>query len=130
MAVLQITDAGGRQWEYELSPEARCSIGRAADNCVALDDPRASRYHAHIKYEGGAYVLVDGVVVGAEVKRSANHVLVNGQPHAEHRLAHGDQIDIGTSRLVFVQPEAEQATAAFKYEEGRLGHTQLTVSVN
>ena len=128
MPLLQITDAGGRQWEYILSPQAQCTIGRAADNCVALDDPRASRYHAHIKFDAGAYVLVDGVFAGAELKRSPNRVLVNGRAQDEHRLRDGDQITIGTSRLIFA--ETEQETAPLKYEEGRLGRTQLTVSVN
>src|SRR2546423_11059145 len=112
MAVLQITDAGGRQWQYELSPQTQCTIGRAADNCVALDDPRASRYHAHIKHESDAYVLVDGVVVSGELKRSANRVLVNGRPRTEHRLMDGDQIAIGMSRLVFAQPGEEAGTTA------------------
>jgi adenylate cyclase len=128
MPLLQITDAGGRQWEYILSPQTPCTIGRAADNSVALDDPRASRYHAHIKFDAGAYVLVDGVMVGAELKRSPNRALVNGRTQDAHRLKDGDQITIGTSRLIFA--EAEQETAPLKYEEGRLGRTQLTVSVN
>src|SRR5205085_7949999 len=96
--------------------------------CVALDGPRASRYHAHIKIDAGAYVLVDGVMVGAELKRSPNRSLDNGRAQDEHRLTDGDQITIGTSRLIFA--EAEQETAPLKYEEGRLGRTQLTVSVN
>jgi pSer/pThr/pTyr-binding forkhead associated (FHA) protein len=49
MAFLKITDASGRQWQYSFQPLAVCTIGRAPDNAVVLDDPRASRYHAHIK---------------------------------------------------------------------------------
>ncbi len=128
MALIQITDAGGQQWQYDLSPQTPCTIGRAPDNCVTLNDPRASRYHAHIKHEAGAYFIVDGFVSGAGIKRSANQVLVNGQPHAEHRLTDGDQITIGTSRLTFVEPVVERVTAALRYEEGRLGRTQITVS--
>ena len=52
MALLKITDASGRQWQYILTPQAICTIGRAPDNMVVLDDPRASRYHAHIKASG------------------------------------------------------------------------------
>jgi adenylate cyclase len=129
MALLQITDASGRQWQYQLTPEVRCTIGRATDNCVTLDDPRASRYHAHIRHEAGAYIIVDGIVMGAELKRSVNKVLINGQPHAEHRLTHNDEITIGASKLLFVAPQEERA-ARVRYEEGRLGRTQMTVSVN
>jgi adenylate cyclase len=128
MPLLRITDAAGRQWDYLLSPQTQCTIGRAADNNVALDDPRASRYHAHIKADKDGYMLMDGVVLGGELKRSANRVVVNGQPQDEHRLLDGDQITIGTSRLIF--EDKEQETAPLKYEEGRLGRTQLTVSVN
>jgi adenylate cyclase len=129
MAHLQITDASGRQWQYELTPQRPCTIGRAADNCVTLDDPRASRYHAHVRADGDTYTLVDGVLVGSELKRSANRLTVNGRQRDEHRLTDGDQINIGMSRLVFVQPTGEPVTP-LKYEEGRLGRTQLTVSLN
>ncbi|HYY41709.1 MAG TPA: FHA domain-containing protein, partial [Pyrinomonadaceae bacterium] len=108
MPLLQITDASGRNWHYPLTPDVRCTIGRATDNCVTLDDPRASRYHAFIRHEAGTYILVDGALVGAELKRSINKVLVNGQPHAEHRLKDGDQIVIGASRLQFVETKAER----------------------
>jgi hypothetical protein len=60
MALLKITDASGRQWEYPLT-NAPCTIGRAPDNTVVLDDPRASRYHAHIKPgDDGTFTMIDG----------------------------------------------------------------------
>ncbi|MFN2491719.1 MAG: FHA domain-containing protein, partial [Pyrinomonadaceae bacterium] len=63
MALLKITDASGRQWQYSFLPQGICTIGRAPDNTVVLDDPRASRYHAHIKSsEDGSFTLVDGAV--------------------------------------------------------------------
>src|SRR6266849_7167180 len=43
MAFLKITDASGRQWQYDFVPLSVCSIGRAPDNTIVLDDPRASR---------------------------------------------------------------------------------------
>jgi pSer/pThr/pTyr-binding forkhead associated (FHA) protein len=49
MAHLKITDASGRQWRFTFTPDSICTIGRAPDNTVVLDDPRASRYHAHVK---------------------------------------------------------------------------------
>ena len=48
MAHLKITDASGRQWQFSFLPNVACTIGRAPDNSVVLDDPRASRYHAHV----------------------------------------------------------------------------------
>ncbi len=128
MAFIQITDAGGQQWQYTLLPQTSCTIGRAPDNCITLNDPRASRYHAHIKHVAGAYFIVDGVVSETGIKRSANQVLVNGQPRAEHQLVDGDQITVGTSRLMFVEPVTEHVTTPLHYEEGRLGRTQITLS--
>src|SRR5262249_45315807 len=84
MALLKITDAGGRQSECTLSTDGVCTIGRAADNTCVLDDSQASRHHAHIVYRDGGFVLVDGSRVGGEVKRSTNHVFVNGEQRAEH----------------------------------------------
>jgi len=51
MAYLKITDASGRQWQFNFVAQTACTIGRAPDNAIVLDDPRASRYHAHIKPE-------------------------------------------------------------------------------
>ena len=59
MALLKITDASGRQWQYSFPAQGVCKIGRAPDNAVVIDDPRASRYHAHIKSEDGQFTIVD-----------------------------------------------------------------------
>jgi pSer/pThr/pTyr-binding forkhead associated (FHA) protein len=82
MAHLKITDASGRQWQYSFMPQAVCTIGRAPDNAVVLDDARASRYHAHIKSsEDGLLTIVDGAVINGQLRRSANKVFINGEPH-------------------------------------------------
>ncbi|HEV7376594.1 MAG TPA: FHA domain-containing protein, partial [Pyrinomonadaceae bacterium] len=77
MALLKITDASGRQWQYNLVSQTLCTIGRAPDNTIVLDDPRASRHHAHIRFDDSLYTIVDGVVMNGQVKRSANKVFVN-----------------------------------------------------
>ena len=57
MALLKITDASGRQWEYSFQAKGNCTIGRAPDNSIVLDDPRASRYHAHVtSAENGSFL--------------------------------------------------------------------------
>jgi adenylate cyclase len=129
MAFLKITDASGRQWEFFLTGGA-CTIGRAPDNTVVLDDPRASRYHAHIKPgDDGTFTMVDGAVINGELRRSANKVFVNGGPHYEHQLKNGDRITIGASTLRFEQ-RAEERTTDVRYDDKPLGHTQLVVSAN
>ncbi len=130
MALLKVTDASGRQWEYSFLPQGACTIGRAPDNTVVLDDPRASRYHAHIKStDDGSFTLVDGAIINGELRRSANKVFVNGSPHSEYLLKNGDRITIGASTLRFEQ-RAEERTTDVRYDDKPLGHTQLVVSAN
>jgi adenylate cyclase len=127
MAVLKITDAGGRQWECALSPKSVCTLGRAPDNTCVLDDSQASRHHAHITYRDGGFVVVDGSLSGGQIKPSTNHVFVNDQQRAEHRLQNGDRITIGSSTLQFDVGPAAQPDRVPGYDEDPLGHTQLLV---
>lgn len=130
MALLKITDASGRQWEYTLLPQGICTIGRAPDNAVVLDDPRASRYHAHIKSsDDGSFTLVDGAMINGQLRRSANKVFVNGGPHTESQLKNGDRVTIGASTIRFEQA-AEERTTDVRYDDKPLGHTQLLISAN
>jgi adenylate cyclase len=127
MALLHITDAGGRVWQQPLSPKDVCTIGRAPDNRAVLNDPRASRYHAHVRHQNGSYVIFDGSVAG---KPSANHLFVNGEQRREHPLREGDQIQIGASRLRFDLSDERRAEPEARFEDKPLGHTQLLVSAN
>jgi adenylate cyclase len=129
MAFLKITDASGRQWQYNLVPQVTCTIGRAPDNCVVLDDPRASRHHAHIKFNDPGYIIVDGVITNGQVRRSANKVFVNGEARYEHPLQDGDRVTIGASTLRYEQ-QKEERTTDVRYDDKPLGHTQLLISAN
>ena len=130
MALLKIIDASGREWQHTLAAQAACTIGRAPDNTVVLDDPRASRHHAHIKSDNeSTYTIVDGVVVGGQLRRSANKVFINGEAREEHQLLHGDRVTIGASTLRFEQPVEERASNV-RYDDKPLGHTQMLISAN
>ena len=130
MAHLKITDASGRQWQFNFVPQAICTIGRAPDNAVVLDDPRASRYHAHIKSnENGGFIIVDGAVINGQLRRSANKVFINGDAQFEQQLKNGDRVTIGASTLRFEQPPEERTTDV-RYDDKPLGHTQLLISAN
>ena len=129
MAHLQIQDAAGRRWHHPLAPQKPCTIGRATDNHVALDDPRASRYHAHVTHRGDGYFLLNGVFIDSVLRRSANGVTVNGRPVDERRLADGDQVRIGGSLIQFFEPERERA-AGLKYSDAALGGTQIAVAAH
>lgn len=129
MALLHILDASGREWKYPLrSAPSPCTIGRAPDNCIVVNDPRTSRYHAHIVADEGGFKIIDGINVGGEVRRSANKVFVNGNPAYEHQLSNNDRITIGTSVLRFEQRAEELASGGVRYDDKRLGHTQVLVS--
>src|SRR5436190_828149 len=130
MAHLKITDASGRQWQFNFVAQAVCTIGRAPDNSVVLDDPRASRYHAHIKQtDSGTFTIVDGAVINGQLRRSANKVFINGDAQFDQQLKNGDRITIGASTLRFEQPPEERTTDV-RYDDKPLGHTQLLISAN
>jgi adenylate cyclase len=127
MAILHITDATGHAWQLPLSPQAACTIGRAPDNRVVLNDPRASRYHAHVRFKNGAYFIVDG---GVDGKLSANHVFVNGEQRFEHPLREGDRVQIGASQLRLDLSDERRREPETRFEDKPLGNTQLLVSAN
>jgi len=69
-------------------------IGRQPDNDVFLDDVAVSRRHAELTRSGGQFVLKD---VG-----SLNGTYVNGHQVDEISLSHGDELQIGKFKLVFL----------------------------
>ena len=71
----------------------RMVIGRSKDSDIRTEDPNASRRHAEIRHEDGAYWLVD--------LDSTNGVAVNGRRTKRQRLNEGDTITIGSTDLVF-----------------------------
>ncbi|MDT7780310.1 MAG: two-component system, NtrC family, response regulator HydG [Acidobacteriota bacterium] len=79
--------------------DAEVSIGRDSSNSVRLADSLLSRRHCRINREGESFRLSD--------LDSLNGTFVNGRPVRRHTLAHGDQISIRESRLVFLLHEGE-----------------------
>lgn len=87
------------------------SIGRVAGNDVVLNDPRVSRRHAMLyRTQDGSYYLVD--------EGSSNGSYVNAvRITLPTRLDDGDRISIGSTNLLFRQPEAAAAVAAGERDE-------------
>ncbi len=75
--------------------DERVSVGRAPSNAVQLaDDPQVSRLHAVLERFPAGWCVRD---LG-----SSNGTFVNGERvTSEHRLAAGDEVRVGTTRLVF-----------------------------
>ncbi|MFH3675677.1 FHA domain-containing protein, partial [Acinetobacter baumannii] len=82
-AKLKISEPDGKTWEFSLEPGRILTIGRSKDNDVVLNDRRVSRKHAHIVGTGGDFTIVDGFYENGELRRSINHVFVNGTPVME-----------------------------------------------
>jgi hypothetical protein len=74
-------------------PEGEFVIGRAANCQLSLDDPLVSRNHATLTVTADAVIVAD--------LASRNGVRVNGDRiEGKRRLAHGDQIAIGSQEMV------------------------------
>lgn len=72
----------------------RISIGRSADNDIALPDPFSSGHHALIYPSDGKFVIRDN--------GSKNGTFLNGKKiQGEVELKKGDEILIGSTRLLF-----------------------------
>ncbi|MCA9540038.1 MAG: sigma 54-interacting transcriptional regulator [Myxococcales bacterium] len=69
------------------------SIGCDGDDDVRLTDPSVGPTHAHIRLEGGRFVLV--------AQSRAWPVKVNGKKVRKQGLEHGDEIELGDVHLVF-----------------------------
>ena len=73
--------------------EKQIYIGRLEKNDFILTDANASRLHAYVTYERHRHVLHDA--------ESTNGTFVNGQPVTSVCLQAGDEIQIGSTILLY-----------------------------
>ena len=71
------------------------NIGRSRDNHIVIDDRTVSRYHLQLRLRFGRYTLFD--------TQSQGGTLVNNVKIKEHNLQTGDVIQIGNTRLVYME---------------------------
>ena len=93
-AALVIRAGGGRAGESFALEADRRSVGRRPDSDVFLDDVTVSRDHALIVRRGSDYYLDDC--------GSLNGTYVNRRRIDSHRLADGDELQIGKYKLAFL----------------------------
>jgi FHA domain len=94
-AALVIRSGGGRAGESFSVSEERVSIGRSPDAGVFLDDVTVSRNHALlVRRRDGLYIDDLG---------SLNGTYVNRRRIESHRLADGDEIQIGKYKLSYLE---------------------------
>jgi len=80
------------------------SVGRAEECDLQVDDPAVSRQQLLIELKDGNYQL--------QAYADANPTLINGEKNSEARLYSGDQIQIGSSNLIFLSNREEDIRQA------------------
>jgi hypothetical protein len=93
-AALVIRAGGGRAGESFALEGDRIAVGRRPESDVFLDDVTVSRDHALIVRRGSDYYLDDC--------GSLNGTYVNRRRIDSHRLADGDELQIGKYKLAFL----------------------------
>jgi len=73
--------------------ESPVGIGRLAECDIVLSDPNVSRRHAEVRRQGSGFAVFD---LG-----STNGTKVNGAGVKQRRLADGDEITVGATRIRF-----------------------------
>jgi hypothetical protein len=91
---------------YPLTPGIT-TVGRDGAATILLNDISVSRRHATIENDGGRCAVVD--------ENSLNGTYLNGRRiDPRSRLSHGDELQIGRFRIVYLEPEREMETAAIR----------------
>jgi pSer/pThr/pTyr-binding forkhead associated (FHA) protein len=69
------------------------TIGRHRNNDIVISDPKVSSFHARIDRSAEGFVLVD--------LKSRNGSYINGKRMETGLLTTGDEVRMGTARLVY-----------------------------
>jgi adenylate cyclase len=94
-----IVISGDERQEFELAPFN--TLGRHPDNTIQILDRIISKEHAHIQRSGdGRFLLRD--------LRSLNGTFIRGERVGEHYLTDGDEIMMGSTRILFVDRPSPQ----------------------
>jgi FHA domain len=93
-ATLVIRAGGGRAGETFLLNGDRLTVGRRPDSDIFLDDITVSRDHSVIVRRGDDFYLDDC--------GSLNGTYVNRSRIESHRLADGDELQVGKYKLAFL----------------------------
>jgi pSer/pThr/pTyr-binding forkhead associated (FHA) protein len=92
-AVLQVHEPGAAPRNVSL-PRGVVRIGRDPANGIFLADSKVSARHAELHVDAGGAVIVD--------PGSTNGTWVNGRQVQRQTLNHGDVIELGDTRLLYV----------------------------
>ena len=98
--VIRGNDQGAR---FEIELEA-LTVGRDSTNGIQLHDTEVSRRHAELRRNGRELTITD---LG-----SSNGTFVNGHRVESHALASGDQLQVGSTLLLYTAPDEDSSRAA------------------
>lgn len=90
-----IIRSGPRTGERFILHGESATIGRTDEHPICLDDVTVSRSHAEVRWEGGAYRVVD---LG-----SLNGTYLNQRRIEAETIRHGDELQVGRFRMVFFE---------------------------
>lgn len=107
MACLVIVEGPVAGAHFALASHKVVDIGRDEECTFQIVDPLVSRHHVQIRATGeGVHAVVDS--------GSANGVLVNGRRiSSEVAMKDGDEISIGSTKLVYTTNDYPDAKTAF-----------------
>jgi pSer/pThr/pTyr-binding forkhead associated (FHA) protein len=88
--------AGPRKGTEHALVEELTTIGRGEGNVLVIPDISVSRQHSRLEKQAGRWVVLD--------QGSGNGTRVNGKQIDRYPLQHGDEIEMGDTRLKFVEP--------------------------
>jgi hypothetical protein len=84
--------ADGRETSFPLTGET-CTLGRHRNNNIVITDPKVSSFHARIDRGPDGFLVVD--------LKSRNGTFLNGRRIETGLLKTGDEVRLGTARLVY-----------------------------
>jgi transcriptional regulator with GAF, ATPase, and Fis domain len=94
-----VSVAGPLQGSVHFLETDEFTIGRDVSNSLPVSDTKASRRHSVLTRSGDTWTIADC--------ESTNGTFVNGVPARNRVLEHGDQIEIGASRFLFLLRETD-----------------------
>lgn len=99
----------GREFPLE---QGETTIGRKADNRIALENPTISSHHCRILYSGDACILQD--------LDSTNGTRVNSREVKEAALHHKDLLQLGSVEFMLDAPDLTADTARYTDADAEL----------
>lgn len=103
MASLFVFRGNNQGTRFELEGDS-LSLGRDAANDIRLNDTEVSRRHAEMLRTAGTFTLTD--------LDSSNGTYVNGKKVQSHELANGDEVQLGSTMMLFTSLADESTGGA------------------